>query len=79
MYPVLLSAPVLRYVLISLEGGTIAPSSVSIIFILHLSLSLFSFQSIKKWMGEEKIKTFVNFCLRYIADLNIPKKRSLRN
>ena len=34
-----------------------------------------SFQSIKKWMGEAKITKFVNFCLRYIADLEIPKKR----
>jgi hypothetical protein len=32
--------------------------------------------SIKKAMGEENIKTLVNFCLRYIADLDIPKKRS---
>ena len=31
--------------------------------------------SIKKHMGEENIKTFVNFCLRYVADLDIPKKR----
>jgi phosphomannomutase len=31
--------------------------------------------SIKKAMGEENIKTLVNFCLRYIADLDIPKKR----
>ena len=31
--------------------------------------------SIKKNMGEENIKTFVNYVLRYIADLDIPKKR----
>ncbi|XP_041379760.1 LOW QUALITY PROTEIN: phosphomannomutase-like [Gigantopelta aegis] len=30
---------------------------------------------IKDWMGEEKIKLFDNFCLRYLADLDIPKKR----
>lgn len=32
-------------------------------------------QSIKKWLGEERIKEFINFCLRYIADLDIPVKR----
>ena len=26
-------------------------------------------------MGEDRIKRFVNFCLRYLADLDIPKKR----
>ena len=26
-------------------------------------------------MGEEKIKKFNNFCLHYLADLDIPKKR----
>ena len=26
-------------------------------------------------MGEEKIKQFDNFCLRYLADLELPKKR----
>ena len=31
--------------------------------------------SIKKKLGEEKVKRFVNFCLRYTADLDIPKKR----
>ena len=31
--------------------------------------------SIKDHLGEEKIKKFVNFCLRYTADLDIPKKR----
>ena len=28
-------------------------------------------------MGEEKIQTFVNFCLRYTADLKLPKKRQV--
>ena len=32
-------------------------------------------QSFKAWMGEEKLKTFINFCLHYIADLDIPIKR----
>ena len=27
------------------------------------------------WLGEEKLKAFINFCLRYIADLDIPIKR----
>jgi phosphomannomutase len=27
------------------------------------------------WMGEERYKEFVNFCLRYIADLDLPVKR----
>ena len=31
--------------------------------------------TIKDFLGEEKIKKFVNFCLRYIADLDLPKKR----
>ena len=35
----------------------------------------FSPQSIKKHLGEEKIKLFVNYCLHYMADLDIPKKR----
>jgi phosphomannomutase len=36
---------------------------------------LFSKMSIKDHMGEEKIKRFDNFCLRYLADLDLPKKR----
>lgn len=32
-------------------------------------------QSIKNYLGEENVKRFVNFCLRYMADLDIPKKR----
>lgn len=31
--------------------------------------------SIKKHMGEKKIAVFVNFCLHYIANLDLPKKR----
>jgi phosphomannomutase len=37
--------------------------------------SEFSRMNIKKKLGEENIKRFVNFCLRYTADLDIPKKR----
>ncbi len=32
-------------------------------------------QSIIKEIGDEKLNKFVDFCLRYIADLDIPKKR----
>ena len=32
-------------------------------------------QSFKGFMGEDRIKAFVNFCLHYIADLDIPIKR----
>mmetsp|Transcript_6872 Transcript_6872/g.17321 ORF Transcript_6872/g.17321 Transcript_6872/m.17321 type:complete len:194 (-) Transcript_6872:2106-2687(-) len=31
--------------------------------------------SLKKHLGEEKVKELVNFCLRYVADLDIPIKR----
>jgi len=31
--------------------------------------------SVKDYLGEEKYKHFVNFCLHYIADLDIPIKR----
>ncbi|KAG4301100.1 hypothetical protein PCANB_002726 [Pneumocystis canis] len=32
-------------------------------------------QSFIHWLGEEKHKTFVNFCLKYISELDIPIKR----
>lgn len=32
-------------------------------------------QSLAKYLGEDRIKIFVNFVLHYIADLNIPIKR----
>lgn len=32
-------------------------------------------QSIQKHLGEEQLKKVINFCLRYIADLDIPIKR----
>lgn len=31
--------------------------------------------SLKTYLGEEKISEFVNFCLKYISDLDIPIKR----
>lgn len=32
-------------------------------------------QDIAKHLGEKNIKDFINFCLRYMADLDLPKKR----
>eukprot|EP01132_Coremiostelium_polycephalum_P002144 gene2144-2643_t len=37
--------------------------------------SLLASQSIKQFLGEDRIKQFVNFVLHYIADLDIPIKR----
>ncbi|KAM9982907.1 hypothetical protein ACTFIZ_007411 [Dictyostelium cf. discoideum] len=37
--------------------------------------SLLATQDIKKFLGEENIKKFINFVLHYIADLDIPIKR----
>lgn len=34
-------------------------------------------QSIQKHLGEETIKRLINFCLHYIADLDIPVKRGI--
>jgi phosphomannomutase len=28
-----------------------------------------------EWLGEEKYQTLANFCLRYIADVKLPRKR----
>jgi len=36
---------------------------------------LLATQSLKDYLGEEKIKKFINFCLHYIAYLDIPIKR----
>eukprot|EP00128_Syssomonas_multiformis_P010600 Colp12_sorted_trinity150504_noHs@14158 len=36
---------------------------------------LIAVQSIKKYLGEERLKKFINFVLHYIADLDIPIKR----
>lgn len=32
-------------------------------------------QSIKDYLGEERLKKFIQWVLHYIADLDIPKKR----
>ncbi|XP_046863825.1 phosphomannomutase-like [Xenia sp. Carnegie-2017] len=36
---------------------------------------LCSSQTIKAYIGEEKLQKFINFCLKYISELNIPVKR----
>jgi phosphomannomutase len=41
----------------------------------HKKGKLIGQTSLKEHMGEENIKKFVNFCLHYIADLDIPIKR----
>lgn len=35
----------------------------------------FSQKSIKDYLGEDRLKKLINFCLHYIADLDIPIKR----
>ena len=35
----------------------------------------FHAQSFKDYLGEDRLKEFINFTLHYIADLDIPKKR----
>lgn len=32
-------------------------------------------QTLKKYLGEDKLKQFINFTLKYLADLDIPIKR----
>ena len=32
-------------------------------------------QSIKDFLGEDKLKQFINFCLKYLSELDIPIKR----
>lgn len=36
---------------------------------------LFHAESVVEFLGEEKLKRFLNYCLTYIANLDIPKKR----
>jgi len=35
----------------------------------------FASRSIKEELGEEKLKKFINFCLRYMSEIDIPIKR----
>ena len=30
-------------------------------------------------MGEEKLQTFTNFCLRYMSEIKLPKKRCVNS
>jgi hypothetical protein len=41
----------------------------------HKGAELLAVQSLKKFLGEDKLKRFINFVLHYIADLDIPIKR----
>ena len=36
---------------------------------------MFAQKSIKDELGEDRLKRLINYCLRYIADLDIPIKR----
>jgi len=35
----------------------------------------FYFKSINQYLSEEKLKKFINFSLKYLADIDIPIKR----
>lgn len=37
--------------------------------------ALLSKQSIQKFMGEDKLQKFINFCLRYLSEVWLPIKR----
>ncbi|KAK1261096.1 hypothetical protein QJS04_geneDACA001931 [Acorus gramineus] len=43
--------------------------------VAHKDGKLIDTQSLKSFLGEEKLKEFINFTLHYIADLDIPIKR----
>lgn len=43
--------------------------------VAHKDGKLIGKQSLKSYLGEEKLKEFINFTLHYIADLDIPIKR----
>ncbi|KAL2633754.1 hypothetical protein R1flu_005233 [Riccia fluitans] len=43
--------------------------------VAHKNGTLIGNQSLKTYLGEEKLKEFINFTLHYIADLDIPIKR----
>ena len=47
------------------ENGLVAYKQAQVIAI----------QSLKTWLGEDKLKELINFALHYIADLDIPIKR----
>ena len=60
--------------LVAYKNGELAAIQVNSI-ILYWYFSLVFMQNIKKQMGEEKIQKFVNFCLRYMSEMKLPKKR----
>ncbi len=43
--------------------------------VAHKAGELLAKQSLKDYLGEEKLQAFINFTLHYIADLKIPIKR----
>ncbi|KAJ6328601.1 hypothetical protein OIU76_005835 [Salix suchowensis] len=43
--------------------------------VAHKDGKLIGTQSLKSFVGDEKLKEFINFTLHYIADLDIPIKR----
>lgn len=43
--------------------------------VAHKAGKQIAVQSLKAFLGEERLKKFINFVLRYIADLDIPIKR----
>ncbi|XP_065846398.1 uncharacterized protein [Oscarella lobularis] len=61
-------------------GGKDAIHSYDYVFaenglVAYKNGELVAVESIKTFMGEEKLKQLINFCLHYIADLDIPIKR----
>jgi len=43
--------------------------------VAHERGALLAKQSLREFLGEDKLKKFINFVLRYVADLDIPIKR----
>ncbi|MQM08512.1 hypothetical protein Taro_041364 [Colocasia esculenta] len=43
--------------------------------VAHKNGELIGSQSLKQFLGDDKLKEFINFTLHYIADLDIPIKR----
>lgn len=43
--------------------------------VAHKGTELLAVQNLKRHLGEDQLKRFINFVLHYIADLDIPIKR----
>lgn len=43
--------------------------------VAHKAGELLAIESLTKFVGDDNLKTLINFCLHYIADLDIPIKR----